>query len=247
MPATPIYTNMYTLYHLICPLSNDIKYVGQTKFPVEIRLKQHIKLSKSKNGRKYHVNYWIENLLEQNRFPIIKEVKTNLTKIDVNSAEKQEIEYLLSKGIKLCNLTNGGDSFSMSETTKIKMSQSKMGIKNSFFGKNHSEQTKKLLSEKAKGKKSSEETKKKLSIKFSGSGNNMFGRPSPLKNHKEETKKIISLKKSKKWVFSNPNNEIITVINLLQFCKENNLNYSCMYKVANGKMQCYKNWRKVIV
>lgn len=235
---------MYTIYHLICPKSNEIRYVGQTKKSLEIRLSQHIKLSKRKTKKKYHVNFWIEKLLMENLEPSIKSVHQNLTKNEANELEKYEIENLSNKGNKLCNLTNGGDTFLMSDETKIKMRNSKLGEKNSFYGKTHTEETKKLIKEKAIGRFVSEETKKKLSIRFSGERNNMFGRPSPLKTHTEETKKLISYKKSKEWRFLNPENELVVIFNLLEFCKQNNLHCPSMHRVAKGVRNSYKKWKR---
>ncbi len=55
----------------------------------------------------------------------------------------------------------------ISEETKKNIGKSKIGNKN-MLGKKHSEETKKLMSEKAKGRTMSEETKKKLSEKRKG-------------------------------------------------------------------------------
>jgi group I intron endonuclease len=49
-----------------------------------------------------------------------------------------------------------------SEETKIKMIDSKTGEKNHFYGKTHSEETKRRMSEVSKGKKLSDETKRKM-------------------------------------------------------------------------------------
>lgn len=76
-----------------------------------------------------------------------------------------------------------------------------VGEKNHFFGKHHSEETKKIISEANKGrpgpnlgKHLSEETKEKLSekakIRSQGEGNSMFGR-----THSDETKLKMSEKK----------------------------------------------------
>ena len=51
-----------------------------------------------------------------------------------------------------------------SEETKKKMSIAHSGKNNHFYGKHHSEETKKIISEKGKGRHHSEETRKKMSI-----------------------------------------------------------------------------------
>jgi group I intron endonuclease len=50
-----------------------------------------------------------------------------------------------------------------SEEEKIKLSEMRLGDKNPFYGKKHSEETKKMYSESRKGVKKSEEHKKKIS------------------------------------------------------------------------------------
>jgi hypothetical protein len=58
------------------------------------------------------------------------------------------------------NLTKGGGSKETSKETKIKQSQSKIGKKNPFYGKTHSEELKKSVSERFKGKKLNPESVK---------------------------------------------------------------------------------------
>ena len=98
----------------------------------------------------------------------------------------------------------------VSEETRIKISESLKGEKHPFYNKNHSDETKRKMSEAKKnisnetrikmseyrkGKTHSEESKKKMSEANKG------------KSHSEETKKIMSeSRKNKIWIV-NPNNE----------------------------------------
>lgn len=71
------------------------------------------------------------------------------------------------------------------------------GKNNPFYGKHHTEETKKKLSELHKGKKLSEETKKKISKKTSGKNHPMYGKtgensPCYGKKHSKETKRKMS-------------------------------------------------------
>lgn len=70
-----------------------------------------------------------------------------------------------------------------SEHTRVHMT----GEGNAFYGKHHSEETCKRLSELHKGKKLSEETKLKMSEKRKGEGNSFYG-----KHHSDKTKKQLS-------------------------------------------------------
>lgn len=105
------------------------------------------------------------------------------------------IDTFKSLGFVLTNLTFGGEGisgFKQSEETKQKMSLVRQGDKNHFFGRSHTEETKKAISEKKKenpttfwaGKIRSEETNKKISLALLGKQ----GRP-----HTEETKKKLSV------------------------------------------------------
>jgi hypothetical protein len=84
------------------------------------------------------------------------------------------------------NLNGGGDRPLMLEQTKKKMSESKLGEKNYWYGKHLSDEHKANLREKHLGLKHSEEAKKKMSDQRKGEGNGMFG-----KTQSEKTKKVI--------------------------------------------------------
>lgn len=100
---------------------------------------------------------------EKHIFEIIEECKST----ELNEKERSWQEYynvLDSKaGLNLRYTKVGDRSGLMSEETKDRMSDSKKGEKNYMFGKKHSEETKKKISEKRKGYKVSEEVKKRLS------------------------------------------------------------------------------------
>jgi len=61
-----------------------------------------------------------------------------------------------------------GKTFSHSEETKLKMSESRKGDRHPLYGKHHSEESKKKNSESHKGKRHSEETKMKMSESCKG-------------------------------------------------------------------------------
>lgn len=82
----------------------------------------------------------------------------------------------------------------LSEETRRKISENHCdcsGEKSPFYGKHHSEESKRKLSLTHKGKHLSEETKKKISESQSGEKNHFFG-----KHHSEESKKKMSELKS---------------------------------------------------
>jgi hypothetical protein len=144
----------------------------------------------------------------------------------------------------------------MSDETKMNISLSKMGKVSYKKGKNLEEivgiersiDIKKRLSDIAKervgdkngmfGRKHSDESKEKMSkntIKKFGSDNPSFGRV------RKESEKIYDT-----WELSNQNGDVVVVDNLSKFCKENNLNPTCMRDIFYGRMKSHKGWIKVL-
>jgi hypothetical protein len=138
-------------------------------------------------------------------------LKKNLTE---EEAFKHEIYMIAVFGRKdlgtgiLHNRTDGGDGRSNpSPEVRMKMSESHKGKNNHFYGKTHSEktrkkmseriiseETKKKLSEVMKGRTHSKETKNKISEAGQGKNNHFYG-----KTHSEETKnKIAESKRGQK-------------------------------------------------
>jgi hypothetical protein len=64
----------------------------------------------------------------------------------------------------------------ISEETKIRISNSTKGEKNHFYGKNHTKEAKEKISEKATGRIVSDEVKQKISKKLSGENHPCFGK-----------------------------------------------------------------------
>lgn len=97
------------IYALICPISKDIRYIGQTCQKLETRLYQHWRdrnQNKEKNGYK---NNWINKIYNEYKLKpniILIENLGSLTKENeniLNEREKFWIDYYFSKGKKLTN------------------------------------------------------------------------------------------------------------------------------------------------
>lgn len=164
------------------------------------------------------------------------------------------------------------------ETFIVDISSGCSGEKNGFYGKTHTQETKKIISneiinlcktdndfknsrrsfgekngmyESARfgrlnpmyGKEHSKETKKKISenIKKFYETN-----PSPNKGKKlsDEIKRKISEKNSKEYTLLNPNNEIIKIKNLTKFAKDNGLSIGCLEQVVSGRNKSHRGWKK---
>lgn len=181
--------NNYYVYTHIDPRTNEIRYVGKGNRDRAYRIN---------SGRSGHHKNWLKQLKLLDLRPIILILEKDLEEKQALLREKELILEYRNKGLKLTNLTDGGDGMSghkPSEETKRKISESRMGIKNPMFGRvahnrgvPPSEESKRKNSESHLGKISPnkgrpmlEATKKKLSEGRIG------------KKSSEETKRKISI------------------------------------------------------
>lgn len=176
---------MYKIY-LVTNLLNSKKYVGITKFSIEERFLQHTKRGflLTEAIKKYGKQKFSVELVEKVESPE-----------KAYKLEQYYIEKYNTKSPNGYNLTNGGDGIFGWEVTEkyrqecsTKVKQLHKEKKVGMYGKIHTEETKKKMSESSKGKpkpwligrKVSEETKEKIRQVNLG------------KTHSEETKKKIS-------------------------------------------------------
>jgi group I intron endonuclease len=184
---------------------NNKVYVGQTVQPINIRMRNH----KNRNTLIGNAiaKYGIDNfIISENEVPeyMLDNLESNLIKL-YNSISPNGYN-LESGGHKNKHLSeetkrkmsNTKMGHVVSEESKKKMSLSKSGDRAPMFGKHWSDEIKKKMSESRAGEKHplygkhhSEETKKKMSEsrkgRFIGKNNYMFGRKAS-----EETKKKMS-------------------------------------------------------
>lgn len=83
-------TRIYSIYCLVCPLTEEIKYVGQTTQPLWKRLNGHLTSAK-KFKRRNAKHVWILSLLEDNIKPIIKLLTTEDNPVSAFETEKKFI------------------------------------------------------------------------------------------------------------------------------------------------------------
>lgn len=89
------------IYGLVDPRNNEIRYVGQTKRKLEVRLSRHMLDKPRQNNHKYN---WICSLKKENLKPIIIELETC---DDTNWKERER--HWIGRYSNLTNLTAGGD------------------------------------------------------------------------------------------------------------------------------------------
>jgi len=115
--------NKITIYSLIDPISNEVRYIGKTIQKPESRHSSHISQSKH-NKKKDYTHCWIKSLLNNNNKPILNIVEETY---DI-TRETYWIKYYRELGCKLTNFTDGGELGNIGKTWKVKDS-SKMGRK----------------------------------------------------------------------------------------------------------------------
>lgn len=111
------------IYTLSCPITKDIRYIGQS-FDPKTRYRRHISDSKK---RKDHKSNWIKSLLEINLKPKLDIIHT-CNESNVDYYEK----YYIEKYKKLYDLTNskdGGKAYKMTQEIKDKIRESLKGRK----------------------------------------------------------------------------------------------------------------------
>jgi len=245
----------YSIY-CVTNKTNGKKYIGITKNDINQRLKEHITQSRY-SDYKFHqaIRKYGKDLFE-------------IEQIDMTDTKENALE-LETKYIKEFNTFESG--YNMNEggvglvyhtdESKQKMSEnnywkgkSRSGQLNPMFGKSHSEETKKLMSEKKKGlysgenhplygKHHTEETKRKISEANLGKEGWNKG-----KTWSEEYKQKMSLSKkgtvawTKQWIVTFPDGHTEEVDNLAEFCREHKLHRGNMSSVAKGKLKQYKGY-----
>jgi group I intron endonuclease len=137
---------------------DEIRYIGKTKKSPEVRYTQHLK-----DGRDGYKLRWIRSLPE-GKVPSLL-VLEECPETSLNEREVYWIEYYKSLGYRLTNMSKGGDGGNLnSNYTRTKshceniskalsgklhteehnqnIGNSVSGVKNGFYGKSHSNETK---------------------------------------------------------------------------------------------------------
>lgn len=148
----------YTIYKLIDPVSDEIRYIGLTFNTLEKRLGSHLRESS-----KSHKCNWIKKLKSQGLKPIIESIEDNISSYDECCLrEVYYIDYYKDIGCDLTNAASGGNkNKKMSDETRKKMSES---AKNRNFKLVHTDKAREHFSIKSKERFQREEERDKLRI-----------------------------------------------------------------------------------
>lgn len=129
--------NKFELYGLFCPNTDELKYIGITKNGLQRRLNGHLKTPTNQ-----FIASWFNDLKNENKKPLIRQIKECKSYDELLQAEIDEISKYRQLNFDLYNLADGGNI-------------------NPMLGKTHTEEARKKISLTHKGKKISEEEKLK--------------------------------------------------------------------------------------
>jgi hypothetical protein len=126
------------IYSLKDPITNKIKYVGQTKFSLIKRLNEHIRNCRYEETKNQNIYLWINSLLDKNSLPIIELIE----EIDIELLNNREKYWISFYGSDLKNMTKGGSGINFikkrefTESHKKKIGDACRGEKHYNYGKN---------------------------------------------------------------------------------------------------------------
>lgn len=213
---------MYLIYKHTSPSNKS--YIGQTCRLI-LREKEHCRaVGDSPAFHNAILKYGWDNFTHE----ILEE---NLTLEEANEREVYWIDFYNSLSPNGYNLTTGGKNTKLSEESCKKMSESKLGEKNYFYGKigelHHNY-----------GRKHTEEQKKSQSERSSGENNPMYGKIRTIESRNKQ-----KLTNSKIYIITFPDEHEEIIIGLKQFCLLNNLSQGAMYSVIINKRKHHKNYK----
>ena len=160
------------IYELVCPITNECRYIGQTIQELNKRLYKHKYCMRNNPS---HKNSWLiklsnEDLLDNLIIKLIEECDSDI----LNEREIYWIEKYQNEGYQLTNMTEGGNcgsrgykhtkeaikkiaeagkrvGYKHTKEAKKKISNSLLGKRGRNTGNKHSIETKKKISESKKG------------------------------------------------------------------------------------------------
>jgi NUMOD3 motif len=142
------------IYTLIDPLTNSIRYIGQSIRPME-RLTNHCN-----DKSECHRTHWIQSLLKQEMRPLLLVLDCVASDDDWRTVERDWIAYGRERGWSLTNGTDGGDG------TMGLSAESRARIRAAWIGRKHSPESRIKIGAASRGRKHTEEFKQRLSARF---------------------------------------------------------------------------------
>ena len=221
--------------YLITDTTNGMKYTGKHHYHIEGQLDPN-----------YHGSGVVIKNIYKKRPETLKEeyIKTCYSEEEMCSDEQYYINFFKTLWPNGYNLTEGGDGCVASEEIRKKMSQNHYdcsGKNHPMFGKKHSEETKKKMSNSHKGqippnkgKPMSEETKKKLSDSHKGQIPPNKGKPMSEEQKKKLSKIVLQFSLDGEFIREWPST---------RECGRNGFNQGEVAKCCRGEKPQYKGYK----
>lgn len=125
------------IYSLKDPRDGKIKYIGQTRFNLNKRYKEHLRNSNYQSTKNHNIYCWINELKSNDLLPIIEEIEC----VELSLLNEREKYWILQHNGELKNMTVGGDGIKFIEKRKFseihrkKIGESCRGNKHYAYGK----------------------------------------------------------------------------------------------------------------
>lgn len=240
--------NKYYVYHIINPITFRLFYVGKGEGS---RCRQHL-TDKPEYTHNKRLNGYIRNLIKNNTPPTIIKIAENLTEEYAYELEELEIKKYGRVGFDengiLLNILESGrpPSFrgkdhpfygkSHTEETKRKISDTKKkqfseGMIHPLLGKNHSQETIDKIKKSKKGQRPSEKAIQK-------SIETRLGKPQT-----DYQKQKAREANEKTWKVITPEGKEVIITNLRQYSLERGLDPGNMMHVARGRQKQHKGYK----
>ncbi len=133
------------VYALIDPATGQVRYVGETKRSISVRLSQHLRAAAEKTTPP--VNAWLRGLGCK---PEVSELEVYGSEAEMHEGEAFWIGYLRAVGASLLNLAPGGSTrtgYRHSEETKQRWREERRGERAGNYGKRRTEEQKAMFRE----------------------------------------------------------------------------------------------------
>jgi len=140
------------IYALCDPDTEEIRYIGKTSNDLYQRLGVHIYRAKRAKGQLTHRMAWIRSLLSEGKRPLIHGLAF-VTEENWREKERWWIQFCRETGVRLTNLTDGGDGISGYSHTQERREQVRQQMLGNQYGKGHKwtlEQRVKMMASRAK-------------------------------------------------------------------------------------------------
>lgn len=174
----------YGLIYKATDLLNNKIYIGQTTLSLRDRVNRHFK--HARNGSSFNFSCVIRSYDLKDVF-VWEIIDLCKSKDELNEKEvywiskldsmNPEIGYNKYRGGSFSNNNNIWNNLSEERKNRIRdrMREASTGVNNPFYGRSHTEETRRILSERKKGRVMPEDVKRKISIANKGKNRKTMG------------------------------------------------------------------------